>query len=267
MTRPLTRAGGVFAAFHEQLMAPAIDYAAFDRSRYPAERLQWAARVWQNRVETEFRSIQIMNRFFTEVVGSGDPIDVYAGALDLVEDEIKHTALCAGVVEALGGRPHYPAQLELRDPERFVAAPMPERALSTAISMVAINETLSVGYVEDLAARCTDPVIGEVLRQTVGDEEQHQEFGWSYVEQALGRFDRSTLGDWRHLVKLTLEPHFADADPILDRLTGDARDLASWPEQQLADLGLFSDERQALVFERTYRDVLAPRLRRLELVR
>ncbi|MCA9670296.1 MAG: ferritin-like domain-containing protein [Myxococcales bacterium] len=265
MSHTIKEAGGVFTLFHRELMGEPIDFSSFDHTRHDEALLAQARAVWQNRVETEFRSTQIMNRFVAEVLGAGDPIDVYAGALDLVADEVKHTALCAGVVRALGGVPRFPDPPRLTDPPRFLEAPMVERALTTAISMVAINETLSVGYVTDLAERCSDPVIKAVLDATCGDEEGHQDFGWSYVEQSLSRFEPSTLKDWRHLVATTLQPHLSTARPLLEALPPEKRVLDAWPEQAHADLGLFSAERQAIVFQRTFDEQLAPRLRRLEL--
>ena len=53
-------------------------------------------------MQTEFQSIQIMTRFMWEILGSGDPLDVYAGAADAIMDEIRHTAMCVEMAKALG---------------------------------------------------------------------------------------------------------------------------------------------------------------------
>jgi hypothetical protein len=42
--------------------------------------------------------------------------------------------------------------------------------------------------------------------------------------------------------------------------------LAAWPEPELADLGLLSHERQALVFHKTWVEVCKPRLVELSLL-
>ncbi|HJL18262.1 MAG TPA: ferritin-like domain-containing protein [Sandaracinaceae bacterium LLY-WYZ-13_1] len=259
--RRLGHATGVFEAMSRERLGPPVDLSGLDLARHPAERVELARRVWQSRVRTEFRSVQIMTRFLTEVVGAGDPFEVYAAALDLVEDEVRHVGLTAQLCEALGAPALLPDPVELRDPPRYLKAPMAERALTTAIQMLAINETISVAFIEDLHARCDDPAVARVLGATVADEEGHQDLGWAYVSQSLARFPDETLRDWRHLVETTLEPHRAQAERILREVPEAERRLDAHPEPELAALGLFSPVRQALVFERVWETSLEPRLR------
>lgn len=266
MTRRLGHATGIFETLFRERLGDPLDLSDLDLSRHPPTRVELAQRVWQDRVRTEFRSVQIMTRFLTEVVGAGDPLEVYAAALDLVEDEVRHVGLCAQLCEALGAEARLPEPVELRDPPRYLAQPMMERALTTAIQMLAINETISVAFIEDLHARCEDPAVHRVLEATCADEEGHQELGWTYVKVSLSRFDRSTLDSWRHLVKATLAPHEKNARPILDGLPKAKRDLDAYPEPDLAALGLFSPPRQALVYERAWKTKLEPRLKALELL-
>jgi hypothetical protein len=266
MTHVIRQAGGAFAHFHDELMGVEVDYSTFDYRIYAPALLEEARRVWLNRTQTEFRSTQIMTRFLTEVLGAGDPIDVYSAALDLVADEVRHTALCAGMCRALGIEPRFPDPVDLRDPPEYLKAPMGERALHTAITMVAINEALSFGYISDLRARCKQPVVSAVLGATVDDEEGHQDFGWIYIEKSLGRFPASTRESWRHLVRVTLEPHLRHAGPILEALPAEQKTLEVWPDTDRIELGLFSAQRQALVFDKTYREVVEPKLRGLGLL-
>jgi len=262
--RPIRHERGIFAELSDRVVGPVVDLSDL-RLDHPPALLAQARRVWAERVRTEYRSVQIMNRFLGEVLGAGDPLEVYAGAADLVVDEIRHVRLTVALCEALGGAPLLPDPIELREPEGFLRAPMPERALHTAIAMLCVNETLSVGFVEDLRARCTDPAIARVLDATVCDEEGHQGFGWAYVAKALARFPKSTLPSWQHLVRATLEPHRKVAEPVLSRLDRDGVTLGDLPEPDLAALGLFSTERQALVYRATLETKLLPGLRRLEL--
>ena len=207
-----------------------------------------------------------MVRFLTEVTGAGDPLDVYAGAVELVEDEIRHTEMCAAICASLDAPALLPEPVALVDQPGFLKAPMTERALATAITMLGINETVSVGYIADLAARCQNPLIKQVLDATIDDEDEHQGFGWSYIRQALRRFPPSTLPDWRHLVKTTLAPHEAFATRALLEVPAERQRLDAWPEPELADLGLFSDQRQAIVYRKTMLEVRRPRLSELELL-
>lgn len=262
----LTFAGGAFGQLHRQRIGPPVDLGTLSTAGLPAPLLAQARATWQERTRSEFRSIQILTRFLTEVTGAGDPLDVYACATELIDDEIRHTELCARLCEALGAPAELPETVALVDAPGFLQAPMAERALATAITMLAINETISAGYIADLAARCQTPAIRAVLAATIEDEDAHQELGWSYVRHSLRRFPATLLPDWRHLVATTLAPHRALADRTLAPLPPARRSLEAWTEPALADLGLFSLERQMLVFEQTWRETLEPRLRALELL-
>lgn len=266
MTRIVGRAHGVFARLTDSLIGAAVDLSDLDLRRHPPELVSEARAVWEGRFRSEFRSMQIMSRFMTEVLGAGDPLEVWACAADLVQDEVRHARLCVSLCEALGGRPHLPEPVDLRDPEPFVAAPMAERALHTAITMLAINETISVAYIDDLRARCPDPAVRRVLAQTLADEEHHQTFGWEYVTRSLQRFPASTRPQWRRLVAATLLPHEEAAARDLAGVPLEARHLAAHPDHDCVGLGLFSAPRQALVFEQVMTQTLAPRLAALELL-
>ncbi|MGE0792096.1 MAG: ferritin-like domain-containing protein [Sandaracinaceae bacterium] len=264
--RTISHAGGGFAALFEERIGARVDVSDLDLTAHPRERIELARRVWQDRVRTEFRSIQIMTRWLTEVVGAGDPLEVYAAAIDMIEDEVRHVGLTEQLVLALGGQAFLPDPIPLRDPAPYLAAPMAERALTTAIQMLAINETISVAFIEDLHARCADPAVHRVLAATCEDEEGHQELGWTYVATSLARFPRATLDSWRHLVKVTLEPHDAAATRALADVPAARRALQHFAEPELAALGLFSPARQALVYERVRSEILEPKLRALELL-
>lgn len=247
----------IFDEMHAELRGVAIDFAAFDPSAHDAALLARARKVWQQRLHSEFRSLQIVTRFMTELAGAGEPIETYAGAADLIADETRHVGLCRDLCRALGAADTLPDTPRLTDPPEFLAAPMVQRALGTAITMLVVNETISVAYLTDLATRCTDPVVGAVLRATVEDEAGHDAYGIEYVRGSLARFATATLNDWRALTRRALEPHHRWAESI---------DAAWRDEPELVALGLFSPERQAAVFNRVWAEVLAPRLAALQLL-
>jgi hypothetical protein len=64
-----------------------------------------------------------------------------------------------------------------------------------------------------------------------------------------------------------LRPERERAEAILRTLPPERRTHAAWPDEREVALGLFSAERQALVFERTYAEHLRPRLAELGLLR
>lgn len=266
MSRPLERSDGALRSFCESRLTLEIDFSHLDPSAVPDDLLRQARRIWQQHVQTEFRSIQIMTRFLADVLAAGDTLDVYALAVDFVQDEIKHVALCSSVVEALGARPLLPEPAEIEEKSRFLRLRAAERALSIAIAMLGVNETLSVGYIRDLRERCDDRVIRKVLDATLADEEAHQGLGWEYIGRSLDRFPIASLPDWRRVAAEALDPHRIQSDRALAAIPVDQRHLDAFPESNLAALGLLSEQRQALVFRNTLNDVLAPRLRKLGLL-
>jgi len=259
--RPLAIAGGAFQVQHRALIGPEIDLGDLSAAAVPAPMLPLARSIWQERVRTEFRSIQIMTRFLTEVTGAGDPLDVYAIAADLVADEVRHTELCAAVCRRLGVMPHLPEPVELVEPEAFLKSAMPERALTTAISMLAINETISNALVADLLDRCDYEPIRRVLAATLEDETTHGSFGWDYVGASLARFDAGSISHWRAVAAHALAPHQSFAAQAAARRSENGED-----ERELARFGLLTPERQAIVFERTMKTTIVPRLRALGLL-
>src|SRR5688572_1425800 len=72
MSRPIKHEQGIFAALSDQVVGPIVDLSDLRLDQHPKGRLELARRVWADRARTEFRSIQIMNRFMTEVLGAGD---------------------------------------------------------------------------------------------------------------------------------------------------------------------------------------------------
>jgi hypothetical protein len=236
-----------------------IDFAAFNPGRHDPDMLLRARRVWETRIHSEYKSLQIMARFLSELTGAGEALTWHAGAVDLITDEAAHVRLCWDLCQALGGTPSLPHPPQLDDPKEFLEAPMVQRALATALTMLVVNETISVAWLRDLAARCQDPVVGAVLQATVADEEAHDTYGLDYARQALARFDARTRPAWQGLVQRALNPHQRWAERVPD--APDDPD-----EQAQVDLGLFSPQRQARVLRQTWRDVLGPRLVDLGLI-
>jgi hypothetical protein len=264
--RQLTLAGGPFESWHRARLGPAVDLGDLAPAVVPPLLLPEMRAAWQARVRSEFRSIQIMTRFLTEVTGAGDPLDVYTAAAELVADEIRHAELCAAVCRRLEVAAPLPEPLPLPDAPGFLALPYPERALSTAITMLVVNESISTAIIRDLLERCDYPPVRRVLQATVEDEDTHGNFGWDYVAASLTRFDRQSRSYWRRLTLQALEPHRAFAARGLSGAPAAGRSLSADDERELARYGLLSPQRQALLFERTLAHEIGPRLRQLGLL-
>jgi hypothetical protein len=261
----IRHAGEPFKGMHEALVGVEIDWQLLDRTAIAAPLLAQAQSAWSGRVQSEYQSIQVMSRFLQEVLAAGDPLEVQAGAVMAIRDEIRHVALTCTVVERLGAAPLLPDPLEHREVAAFLALPPAQRALGTAITMLAINETVSVALIEDLRSRATHPVIRAVLEATLADEDAHGDFGWAYVEASLSRFD----GEGRSYARACAESAVESlAEPARERaldMAPEMRSLERWPEPELAHLGLRSPEREALVILTAVAEEVMPRLKALDL--
>ncbi len=260
----LGHAGEPFLSLHRSHLGP-LPEISLDFRDIPPHLRELVLDAWSFRVETEYRSVQVMTRFLTETLGAGDPLEVHASISEAIRDELRHVTLCAAVVEALGHRAPLPTPLMEDLSPDFLSLPMAQRALATAITMLLINETLSVALLEDLRTRATHPAITAVLEATLTDEDTHEAFGTQYVKASLARFDDEGRAWARALASEALGAHIADAEMKLASIPASSRDLSPQPEPELAQWGLMSPIREALVVLGTIEQNLLPRLRSLEL--
>jgi hypothetical protein len=255
--RRLSFAGGSLGKLHRLRLGPAPELTSLALAELAPALLENARATWRERARGDFRALQILTRFLGEVTGAGDPLDVCAGVTALIDDKLRSIERWAAICEALGAPALLPEPVLLQDSPGFLASPMAERALATAITLLAINEPVSAGYRADLAARCRNPTIKKVLEDGRGE---YAELGWSYIRQALRRFPPAVSPDWRQLVATALEPHETAAARTLLVVPANLQNLSAWPEPELADLGLLSPERQALVFHQLWVETIKPRL-------
>ncbi len=236
----------------------AIAVEGFARETHDAARVERARAVWAERVVTEYRSAQALSRYAQELLAVDAPRAEVEEAIDMVRDELRHVALCEAVVRAMGGAPGRPTPLDLPVPEAFRRAPAAQRAMGTAISMLVVNETLSVGYLDDLAGRAGDGVCGQVVRAILGDEAEHGAGDVPLVGRTLAACTPAERAEWVAFTEACVRPHLRRAEDALAGVPPAERVLEDEPAH--AALGLFTPRRQALVLARTWRETLRPRL-------
>jgi hypothetical protein len=219
--------------------------------------------VWQERVWSEYRSAQVMQRFATELMAAGAPLAQVNEAQGLVAEELRHVALCAATLDALGGIPSLPAVTEVSPPAPYRDAPAIERALATALSMLVVNETLSMAFIEDLAAQASHPTVAAVLRATGEDEATHAPMGVAMTRHLL---QRAGGAGWSALISALLAPQHERARRALDGVPAAERTLNAQLDPARARLGLLTQTRRALLFQRAWRERLRPTLDALGLL-
>jgi hypothetical protein len=246
--------------------APAdiIDFSALDPSAMPAELVAHARLVWADRVRTEYRSAQIIARFLTEALARGLPADIVRHIHEAIDEELRHTELCRRMCAALGGP--VPSAREVAAPlDDLHEVPLDERVLASAISLFLVNETFSVGYLQDLVSRAEHPVTRAVLCAIAGDEADHEAFGPELVSSLLRDVPATKRAAWRSFTSRLVRGHLDHAEGVLARISPEKRALDHWPEPDLAPLGLLGEVRLALLCKKTYEERLAPALAKLGL--
>jgi len=242
-----------------------IDFAALNPAAFPAALVALARDVWRDRVRTEYQSIQVSTRLLGEALAAGETYDVHRMLIDTVSDELRHAEICAAMCRALGAEP--PSPIDVAAPiAPLDVVPVGERLIASVISMCLVSETFSVGYLRDLEARCRHPVTRAVLESILGDESNHETFALDLVRRRLATESRERLSEWRSFTQRLVDAHLSRAELALAEIESERRCLDAWPEQELAELALMSPQRGALVCERTWLEVLAPRLRDLGLL-
>jgi len=235
-----------------------------DLSSVDPRLLDEARDIWRGRLRSEYQSIQIFTRLLSETLAIGESLDVQRTICEMVEEEISHADLCGKVCAALGGPVPELKDVALPHPD-LRDVPDGERALASAISMLLINETFSVDYITDLAARCDHPEIGAVLGSICGEEEGHRDFGVRLTGALLEREPASQRPHWRRFARRLVAQHLDRADTAI-RAAGDAcPTLEELVEPQLARLGLISSLRLALICRRTWNTSLKATLESLGL--
>ncbi len=156
--------------------------ARFDASAYSPALLARLRALWLHRMESEHRSAAVFASLAWQFMEAGAPLDMKAMALSMAQDELRHTELCARVVEAVGGV----ARIEVDRatslmPEHRGCAPE-ERALRNVIFGSCLSEVVNCARFVALLDATTDPYLRDVTRQLLADEVAHGQLGYHYLE-------------------------------------------------------------------------------------
>ena len=154
----------------------------FDAGAYDPALVARLRALWLYRMESEHRSTAVFASLGWQMMEAGAPLDMKAMALSMAQDELRHTELCARVVEALGGV----ARVEVERatslmPEHRGCSPE-ERALRNVIYGSCVSEVVNAARFVALLDATGDPYLRDVTRQLLADEVAHGQFGFHYLE-------------------------------------------------------------------------------------
>ena len=104
----------------------------------------------------------------------GAPVELLAGAARVVEDEVRHTRVCAHVVTSFGDPPIH---VDPRETRTHLAGPVPERLARLAILGFGVGEALSAASFASAREHCTEPIAQWAYTELLRDESRHAVFG------------------------------------------------------------------------------------------
>ena len=174
----------------------------FDPSRHSAEAIEKARRWWLAAMRSEYESASVFIDMATQLRQIASPLDVQTVVLRMAQDELRHAAICARVVEAMGGEAKIPAgQLPRAMPHPDCGAD--ESVLREIIYGCCLSEMVNVARLAKSVGEVGDPFVRDAFRLLLADERLHAQFGFHYLEsrrpwldahpeiaRSLGRFLR-----------------------------------------------------------------------------
>ena len=198
---------------------PPIDFAGFDRSKYPRPALALAYHAQTRLALGEYTAVDLFAHLASAMTLNGAPFDLVAAAATIPHDEIRHADYAMRAAKAIAGND---AQIEfdagaLR--KRWQKPMGFEELDSTMLEVSAIGETLSCSLLSACRERATDPMMRAVFAGIVADEVHHARLGWYYFAWRAPQWTRAEkqrVADRAGEVVLKIEPRFwrgRDAPP------------------------------------------------------
>jgi hypothetical protein len=228
---PLGTTERLFAKLHRHFLDrhyPTPPWDRLDPAALPPADVEIAREAWASRAVAEYRSMIVFAELIARFAEMRLPLEVTTAASRLLQDEARHTELCARAAEALGGN-HGPT-LEPSD-LRLSRDGLPAHLFVArwTSSMFCVGESASVGILEALAQRTTDPCLRVVVGTLLRDEILHDRFGWALARLVFPRL----TDDERDWLAADLAFSFAHYDRIhagASRADGEALPEAPPPE-------------------------------------
>jgi hypothetical protein len=162
---------------------PTLDLASHDPQAIAKARDWWLAMM-----RSEYESASTFVETAMQLRLINDPLDIQAVTLRMAQDELRHAAICARVITALGGT----ARIQPAPPRRAAAHPdcgPEEWTLRGVIFGCCISETVNAARLAKRFAETGDAFIRSAFRSLLADERLHAQFGFYYLESRRGWLD------------------------------------------------------------------------------
>ncbi|WP_437542228.1 hypothetical protein WME97_29120 [Sorangium sp. So ce367] len=186
---PLGTTERLFATLHRRFLDrhyPAPPWDRLDPAALPPADVEIARQAWAARAVAEYRSMIVFGELIARFAELRLPLEVTTAASRLLQDEARHTELCARAADALGG--NHGATLAPSDLQ------LPRNGLPAHLfvarwtaSMFCVGESASVGILDVLQQHTTDPCLQVVVGTLLRDEILHDRFGWALARLVFPR--------------------------------------------------------------------------------
>jgi hypothetical protein len=215
------------------------------------------ARIWGERIPTEYRSITGFSTLSFDFIAAGAPVDLVAVCHRVCIDELRHTELAVKMVEIYGGRqPPLPREISSLPSDESLTAIA--QACRSAILLACLGETFACTELAMLRGRAVDPVVHGVLTVFLADEIVHARVGWAYLAHAFKTADEVT----RRQVAAAIPSYVAG---IGENLFGTSETAAAVDvtndDPRLAEHGVCSMREEQDLYRTFIPDVFLPGLR------
>ncbi len=154
----------------------------WDPSPYPPEALASLQSTWVERMSAEHGSFPVFTGLALQLSEAGAGFDAEAVMLRMAADEIRHAALCADVLTALGGDPSCVAPRAVAPLARHPGCSPMERALRNVIYTTCLSEMVAVARFVEALEHIESPYLRAMTRRLLADEVLHGQFGFHWLD-------------------------------------------------------------------------------------
>lgn len=140
---------------------------------------------WRRRIEAEYQSAALTQQVVLWLIQAGSPPDLIRDGLRIVDDELTHSELSAGVALAAGGD-NDPPNVDVGRVLQLFSTGSVANCLTVAIVRIfCIGETVAVPLFKMLRENATVTTARKALDRILRDEARHRQFGWDVLDWLL----------------------------------------------------------------------------------
>jgi hypothetical protein len=163
-------------------MSRAIPWESLDVSALGAEERAIVGRTWRARARQEHLAVGAFSLLAFELAADGCEPVILDLATRAANDEVRHTAVCERMADALDGASAVPIRHKgTPNVPRHPKAQPETRVLLHVVEMCCLSETLTGVYFTEMLARTTDATVRVVIESLLEDEIDHGRLGWAYL--------------------------------------------------------------------------------------